>query len=58
MLMIVDRNATVGWDAVTGFGTPNLQKMLELSTPAAVKKHLAAGGTFGSTSISNNTRRK
>lgn len=26
-------NATVGWDPVTGYGTPDFEKLLELSTP-------------------------
>ena len=26
-------NATPGWDPVTGYGIPNFQKLLELSTP-------------------------
>jgi tripeptidyl-peptidase I len=30
-------NATDGWDPVTGYGTPNFQYLLKLSTPSAAR---------------------
>lgn len=33
-------NATIGWDPATGLGTPNLQKLLELSSPGFEMGHI------------------
>jgi tripeptidyl-peptidase-1 len=39
-------NATAGWDPVTGLGTPDFKKLLELSCPGAGWRRIGQAGGY------------